>query len=210
MKSFLFKRAQYGKIVFIAFTNKKGCSKFTKYYFNKKKLLTLFQFISKSTFQHRCFSKNWYKRQMEVDVNLTQYHACLRLGVRPSPIWMAAELVNVTVSLWTRSCLVVQVIRQLLWTFFKNVDDCFFSPFFTYMNMYRFVKYLKKTGIQIKSKKKIHVPNHNEILFQRTRSSFNLKIVVDQWTHCQLERTGTSYLRATSYSLREWVSTAGP
>lgn len=147
---------------------------------------------------------------MEVDVNLTQYHACLRLGVRPSPIWMAAELVNVTVSLSTRSCLVVQVIRQLLWTFFKNVDDCFFSPFFTYMNMYRFVKYLKKTGIQIKSKKKIHVPNHNEIIFQRTRSSFNLKIVVDQWTHCQLERTGTSYLRATSYSLREWVSTAGP
>lgn len=78
----------------------------------KKKLLTLFQFISKSTFQHRCFSKNWYKRPMEVDVNLTQYHACLRLGVRPSPIWMAAELVNVTVSLSTRSCLVVQVIRQ--------------------------------------------------------------------------------------------------
>lgn len=28
--------------------------------------------------------------------------------------------------------------------FFKNVDDCFFSPFFTYMNMYKFVKYLKK------------------------------------------------------------------
>lgn len=112
LKSFLFKRAQYGKIVFTAFTNKKGCSKFTKYYFNKKKLLTLFQFISKSTFQHRCFSKNWYKRQMEVDVNLTQYHACLRLGVRPSPIWMAAELVNVTVSLLTRPCLVVQVIRQ--------------------------------------------------------------------------------------------------
>lgn len=112
LESFLFKRAQYGKIVFTAFTNKKGCSKFTKYYFNKKKLLTLFQFISKSTFQHRCFSKNWYKRQMEVDVNLTQYHACLRLGVRPSPIWMAAELVNVTVSLLTRSCLVVQVIRQ--------------------------------------------------------------------------------------------------
>lgn len=113
LESFLFKRAQYGKIVFTAFTIKKvKCSKFTKYYFNKKKLLTLFQFISKSTFQHRCFSKNWYKRQMEVDVNLTQYHACLRLGVRPSPIWMAAELVNVTVSLLTRSCLVVQVIRQ--------------------------------------------------------------------------------------------------
>lgn len=28
--------------------------------------------------------------------------------------------------------------------FLKNVDDCFLSPFFTYMNMYKFVKYLKK------------------------------------------------------------------
>lgn len=101
-----------GKYSLLHSLRKKGCSKFTKYYFNKKKLLTLFQFISKSTFQHRCFSKNWYKRPMEVDVNLTQYHACLRLGVRPSPIWKAAELVNVTVSLLTRSCLVVQVIRQ--------------------------------------------------------------------------------------------------
>lgn len=139
MESFLFKRAQYGKIVFIAFTNKKGCSKFTKYYFNKKKLLTLFQFISKSTFQHRCFSKNWYKRQMELDVNLTQYHACLRLGVRPSAIWMAAELVNVTVSLSTRSCVVVQVIRQQVIrqlhgtvNFFKKCRWLFFLSFFSH------------------------------------------------------------------------------
>lgn len=39
LESFLFKRAQYGKIVFTAFTIKKvKCSKFTKYYFNKKKV----------------------------------------------------------------------------------------------------------------------------------------------------------------------------
>lgn len=74
--------------------------------------------------------------------------------------------------------------------FFKNVDDCFFSPFFTYMNMYKFVKYLKKTGIQIKSKKKKYMyPIIMRYYFKEHEDPFNLKIVVDQWTHCQQERT---------------------
>lgn len=50
---------------------------------------------------------------MEVDVNLTPYPACLRLGARRSPIWMAAELVNVTVSLLTRAFVSVSVIKHL-------------------------------------------------------------------------------------------------
>lgn len=59
------------------------------------------------------------------------------------------------------------------------------------MNMYKFVKYLKKTpGIQIKSKKKKYMyPIIMRYYFKEHEYPFNLKIVVDQWTHCQLKRT---------------------
>lgn len=49
------------------------------------------------------------------------------------------------------------------------------------MNMYKFVKYLKKTpGIQIKSKKKYMYPIIMRYYFKEHEDPFNLKIVVDQ------------------------------
>lgn len=55
LESFLFKRAQYGKIVFTAFTNKKGCSKFTKYYFNKKKVINIISIHKQINFSAQMF-----------------------------------------------------------------------------------------------------------------------------------------------------------
>lgn len=153
LESFLFKRAQYGKIVFTAFTNKKGCSKFTKYYFNKKKVINIisihkqinfsaqmfFQKLIQASDGSRCKSDSVSCLPAPWCTTITDLNGCRTCECN-------SEFINEIV--FSCPSYKATCYKAIAWNcelFLKNVDDCFFSPFFTYMNMYKFVKYLKKT-----------------------------------------------------------------
>lgn len=146
-----------GKYSLLHSLRKKGCSKFTKYYFNKKKVINIisihkqidfsaqmfFQKLIQASDGSRCKSDSVSCLPAPWCTTITDLKGCRTCECNSESI---NEIVFSCPSYKATSYKATSY-KAIAWNcelFKKNVDDCFFSPFFTYMNMYKFVKYLKK------------------------------------------------------------------